>query len=378
MTALRWDVDQSSEDRSTEPTPRRGRRRSGTSTRADAAGPSLHLAEPSTSEPGRDAGSSSRTARGSVAVPSSTRTPTADPDDASAVVVGDGCILATFPSRYKTQTRPAGWTWDGHACFNRRLARRLVVDDFGNELVIYRCPHCRRYLERTYENFSTTATRRGKGSMDDKVLRWDSICRSCRILRNDIYKARLTPEERRDRRHAVWGRIKADPVRYGHAKWASEQYRRKNAAKVAALQSAANKRRWERIKSDPAALAELNRKRRERGKQIRANERRLARLSLPGPPLGRLLIRLSGGDGSREVAAIARRAGVDESVINKWVRGDNVWAATADRVITRLGLEWWNVWPPPLNGHTHGRPAEVLRYIDDAKPYCTAAEYWGA
>lgn len=81
--------------------------------------------------------------------------------------------------------------------------------------------------------------------------------------------------------------------------------------------------------------------------------------SLPGPPLaaavrayearqrrGRNPFAVVDSEGDRfgQLAVVCERAGVNERVLAHWASGQGVSLPLADRVLTRLGLAWWEVW----------------------------------
>lgn len=110
-------------------------------------------------------------------------------------------------------------------------------------------------------------------------------------------------------------------------------------------------------RTDPAYRALEAEKRRLRyrlrqqakGKSVRHIRPRVAlpetvRAWLPGRPLARAIDRVAEGSDIRTVCDIA---GIEERLVWAWRSGErNVELATADTVLTRLDLLWWEVWSP--------------------------------
>lgn len=72
-------------------------------------------------------------------------------------------------------------------------------------------------------------------------------------------------------------------------------------------------------------------------------ERSLQGTRLPAPPLACLVARL---ENSRTQESACKRAGISDRTLRDWLAGSRptVKFDTADKVLVRLGLAWWEVW----------------------------------
>jgi hypothetical protein len=82
-------------------------------------------------------------------------------------------------------------------------------------------------------------------------------------------------------------------------------------------------------------------------------------LSLPGPPLyeairARVPERAPEDSGhylGMTVEEVAKMAGTNDRQLRRWRDGENVGEVTAGKVVTRLDLDWWSVWPEGTEAH---------------------------
>jgi hypothetical protein len=194
MSARPWVADQSSGDRSTESKRRRGRRRSGTSTNSDGAGPDLHLVERSTSgRPGTN-GDGLLSAPASAAAPSSTPTKPDDRDAASAALPATRlCVTcrqekptSEYPSR--TARRCGSCTEAALAAGEgtRRCTRcnhRYALDEFDG--IGRHCTACRAEIARETARRSCMTCKQMRPV--DAFARSNSRrCKRCAGLRNGV------------------------------------------------------------------------------------------------------------------------------------------------------------------------------------------------
>ena len=103
---------------------------------------------------------------------------------------------------------------------------------------------------------------------------------------------------------------------------------------------------------------------------------------LPGRPLAQAISRMAaaGDDRDELIGALLDRADVDPRDLYRWQVGEgNPTLATVDRVLTRLGLMWWDVW----NEDTVREPVLIVRsyrwrmFRCERRMYCLRKKQYG-
>lgn len=271
-----------------------------------------------------------------------------------------------------------GWDFDGS--INRVphfLASATVTDDFGNRYPVRRCGHCRRWLERNEENFGIRERYETGG-----IKRWDNWCRRCRREAARRYYAEAPEQQQKMKRRAKHHREMEDAVRRARRRERNAAYQRRRRAEDPNREKEAQRRYQEKLKADPVRYArELENRRlayhlrKERqGQMLKDGGPAAAGPEIPVGPLfdavDRLARRLH-----LEDEDVARVCGVSSRTLNDWRNGKRrvTRSETVDRVLGYLKLNWWDLYTKPTNGHASGRPADVLRYIDEAQTYIAAS-----
>jgi hypothetical protein len=268
--------------------------------------------------------------------------------------------------------------WDGSWTPAHR-ANRDVVDDFGVLVKVRRCSLCRRWLEASIENYSVRNIAKGD---------FQHNCLECRRVRARIEN--ISPEareRRRLKRRAQYRKDELDAERVAYRRARQREAQRRWRARHPERAKEVSRNWREREKADPKKrkrYIERNRMRhylqREReGKPLVIAERLMS--SGRGPeliaePLHEKAVRFAAQLPEWMTEADKSEVlGISDKTLREWSTGRGrkmVRADVAERVIIGMEMLWFDVWEKPANGHKDGRPADVLRYIDDANVYIAA------
>ena len=270
------------------------------------------------------------------------------------------------------------WGWDG--ALNRTphyLAHATFTDDFGNRVSVRRCKHCRRWLAQA-EEFFQVRTRHETGHPKS----WDPRCRECRNAKRRADWRATPPEQRHAFLHDRWERIKSDAEMLAERRAKNAEMQRRWRQQNPEASRAVTRRYRAKLKRDPKRWAEEVDKRRMRDR-LRAEQqgkpRRPAKHDpsdhmpfLPVGPLPDFVLRHVRHDDDLEVAC--KRLGFDVRTLNEWRAGVRRVArfGVVDRILVATGMNWWDIYEKPANGHESGRPEDVLRYIAEAEVYVQA------
>lgn len=241
----------------------------------------------------------------------------------------------------------------------KNITMRLITDDFGILLTWRRCPQCRAWKPQAIGYFSPR-----RRDEQRRVVRWDPYCLPCRrAQRREAWNAK-TAEERAVISRRRWERLKSDPGRLTERRRSNRELmaRRREDPELAERQRESRRAWYQRVMADPAQRAAyLERSRmnyRLRQEQIGRGLHTLRLVSgvaqssqpkiapFPAAPLLVAIDRhIRAGQLDEDSLLVA---GIEPRTIRRWRSGesDTVRFATADAVLTWLGLHWWDVWPP--------------------------------
>lgn len=273
--------------------------------------------------------------------------------------------------------------WDG-SWTKRWLSTRSLTDDYGDVVRYRHCRDCHSWYVESAQNFMVK--KRGR---DGSVTMFDAICREHRRIASAKQRARRPPERRKAIYRAHYEAEIADAARHERRKArmraAQKRYREKDLDKAHEIQ----RRSVAKMKLDPVRYKKRLEDNRLNHHLRQEREGRYARPQVEpktfgGPEISyapllvlveRYLKRVQwmGGDKSSEKRAL-KDLGLEPRTLYGWRKGERQAARLdlADRVIGRLGLNWFDCYEKPANGHKNGRPEDVLRYIDDAQVYIAA------
>lgn len=210
------------------------------------------------------------------------------------------------------------------------------------------CSHC--HLPRDLGRTFYICRRKLKGNLTD----YDSVCKKCRIKSiQKIAAARVATPEGRAEQQAEWAR---------HRKAWRKRHPERSRAQI--------RRYRERLRKDPvrhAASLEIARinyrlkaEREGRG-AIRAIASVRGADDLPRVPVQPLLAVLSdiADDGEDSWTDLSESIGVSDRSMRRWKTGEvtDVSFDTADRILTALGLLWFDVWNEADFPEVHARLA---------------------
>jgi hypothetical protein len=215
-------------------------------------------------------------------------------------------------------------------------------------------------------------------------MRHEYVCIPChRLVSAEKYARRVADPVRKAALNEYWRRK------------AAERYRENPAAK-----RAADRLYRERVNADPERrqrfletrrMAHALRKEREFGKPLRLVDLGVGEIqhggpTLPGLPLAAAVERMvrravmaENGPGpveDRERSGwgdeTCRQLGISPRAFFRWRRGLNVELGPADAVLTRSGLNWWDVW----NEDTVRRPVLTVVVAKRSRKKKTGRLYW--
>jgi len=173
------------------------------------------------------------------------------------------------------------------------------------------------------------------------MKRWRYWCKTCDAKRSTEYKRRRFTGPEMRAKYAAWNR----------------EWRKRNPERY----KAALKRYADKVKADPqrhAAHLENCRiayrlRQESRGRSLDSIRKQRAHLPLPADTFGRLpalpIVRALESYARREAvdeASVCEFVGIDPRNLFAWRMGERqlVQFDVADRVLTGLGLSWWDVW----------------------------------
>jgi hypothetical protein len=288
----------------------------------------------------------------------------------------------------------AAWYHRGEPDGSSRLASHhaasaWVVDDFGDRLRVRRCGDCRTWLPEGEEHFAPR-----KRHATGHVIRYDGWCRPCRNRSVRERQAAKSAAERSAEYAARWARDKQNAEHL-------ESKRKRNRAAQRRWRAAHPQRaravhaQWlERVKQDPARLRALRESQRighrermaRQGREVRTvravtdertdGGRKVDAQEFPKLPAAALLAwieervriedrgrrvgldvpeRSSRGRDTGAKGYVCTWLGVDERRVTAWRNGEaeRVDFDLADRILTRGGVCWWDVWDAS-NTDEHG------------------------
>lgn len=213
---------------------------------------------------------------------------------------------------------------------NARVARQRQAERLARRTT-KRCPVCCLSKPRTEEYFSPIRRDPATGA----VTKLHSYCRVCfAALQRDKY-------------HAVPA-YRAYAIAKAKQRSAEEKRRRREDPEFDA-EVRAQKGQWDRARRARQRLLRQG----QDAAQAAGTRRDCDKFgALPAEPLSRAVYAEAGGD-SDALAAICHRAGIHERQLYAWAHGEieRVQFDTADRVITRLGLLWFDVYEPGREGY---------------------------
>lgn len=237
---------------------------------------------------------------------------------------------------------------------------RCVDDGFGDVLLYRRCATCRAWKAQHLGNFKP----RRRNPDTRRVLGWQSYCRPCSAARE---RAAPPTAARAAQGRERWQAMKADPAALAVERARHAQAYRLRSERDPERVAEARRRYREGVRLDPvryAAYLETNRMaarlRRERaGVILPVAEGLPGGPALPSAPLVAFIDqRVKRARGARLVtpaddtlSGVCAKLGIDERQHRAWSTGEylSVRFDVADRVITRGGALWFDVYDPELH-----------------------------
>ena len=201
------------------------------------------------------------------------------------------------------------------------------------------------------------AERRATWEQDGVMVRRCSMCGGVKPLEAAFYISRPRVEGPKRWRYMCMDCEKGPEQRAKHAVWKREWARRNPE-----LEAAANKRYLDKLKADPeryavhlenCRIAYRLRQERDKGRSLDDIRQQRAHHPLPADDFGRLpalplalALESYARRGAIPEENACELAGIDPRNLFAWRTGERelVLFDVADRVLTRLGLSWWDVW----------------------------------
>ena len=191
----------------------------------------------------------------------------------------------------------------------RRKILRTITDDHGFAVEYRLCLDCHRWLPARVENFSPLKRNGANGV----VMRWQPQCKGCISRRRDEgYRARIGKT------------VVPDTPKYSHR---SKDLAALHSVPVVDATSKSGSHRRTHLPALPLAIA----------------IRQIARREVWCNPYG--FFQPNALDDRFAIVCI--RGGVPDRSVRAWENGERamVQVRLAEKVLTNLGLHWWEVWP---------------------------------